>query len=469
MSIDSSSRVAVLDLTHGGIVLARTLSDFVKSVTAIDVYKTLDPEILESLGNEGIKTSVEPIDVSGFDIIVAPVHLDSNYPMLIGAVGKGIPVITHHEAAGGILSQLYGKALENKTLIELTGTKAKTSTAHLLAGILSRDRKVVSHTSRGVEDWSTGSVLKKGLSITPASILNVMDAVADAKLEPDVIIFEISLGGTGYADIGVITTISNDYRIANGTGKASDAKRQMILNAKPKSTLVVNHDALKYFGACRRDVDMVSFSDEVVASCNVYYEDINEDMSRNGATIAYFIGKKHGKIRILPSTDYDISSYKIAFVCATAVALAMGVDANAVEEAIRDFRGAEGRMRKTGLEGRILIDNSNSGMDIITAEKALSFAKARGEEQGGKLVMVLGEEARQVCEGLDPAGVRRFVEKYRDELDAIVLVGERMMPFAHDYASDNMYYADSLEAGIRVAAGLTGEKDTILSCVKCFR
>ncbi|MCX9013229.1 MAG: coenzyme F430 synthase, partial [Candidatus Methanoperedens sp.] len=208
MSIDSSSRVAVLDLTHGGIVLARTLSDFVKSVTAIDVYKTLDPEILESLGNEGIKTSVEPIDVSGFDIIVAPVHLDSNYPMLIGAVGKGIPVITHHEAAGGILSQLYGKALENKTLIELTGTKAKTSTAHLLAGILSRDRKVVSHTSRGVEDWSTGSVLKKGLSITPASILNVMDAVADAKLEPDVIIFEISLGGTGYADIGVITTIS---------------------------------------------------------------------------------------------------------------------------------------------------------------------------------------------------------------------------------------------------------------------
>ncbi|MCX9013953.1 MAG: coenzyme F430 synthase, partial [Candidatus Methanoperedens sp.] len=76
---------------------------------------------------------------------------------------------------------------------------------------------------------------------------------------------------------------------------------------------------------------------------------------------------------------------------------------------------------------------------------------------------------RQVCEGLDPAGVRRFVEKYRDELDAIVLVGERMMPFAHDYASDNMYYADSLEAGIRVAAGLTGEKDTILSCVKCFR
>ncbi|MFU8766969.1 MAG: coenzyme F430 synthase [Candidatus Methanoperedens sp.] len=465
MRIDSSSRVAVLDLTHGGLVLARKLKDIAGSVTAVDVYKTSGSDVLGNLEKDGIATFLEATDVSGFDILVAPVHLKPSHPMLIAAKVKGIPVITHHEAAGEVLSQLFGKVLEDKTVIEITGTKAKTSTAHLLAGILSKNRKVVSHTSRGVEDWNTGKVLKKGLSITPASILSAMDAVREAKLEPDVYIFEISLGGTGCADTGVITTISNDYRIANGTARASEAKRQMILNAKPRSKLVVNHDALKYFGACRRDVELVSFSDELVSSCNVYYEDI----SSNGAIIAYFIGKKHGKIRIIPSHDYDITSYKIAFVCATAVALSMGVDAGIIEKVILDFRGAEGRMRKTQLSGRTLIDNSNSGMDIRTAEKALSYSKQQVVGQGEKIIMVLGEEARQVCEGLDPAGVRRFVEKYSGELDALVLVGDRMKPVFRDYSGDKMYYADSLEAGIQLAEGLTDEKDIILSCVKCFR
>ena len=69
MHIDSSSRVAVLDLTHGGIVLARKLKDIAGSVVAVDVYKTLDSDVLESLGKEGIKTFLEPIDVSDFDII----------------------------------------------------------------------------------------------------------------------------------------------------------------------------------------------------------------------------------------------------------------------------------------------------------------------------------------------------------------------------------------------------------------
>ena len=170
---------------------------------------------------------------------------------------------------------LSGYDLKNKTLIELTGTKAKTSTAILLADILSREKKVVSHTSRGLEDWSTRTIIRKGLSITPASILTALDAVDDAGIEFDVFISEISLGGTGSADIGIITTIANDYKIANNTRLASDAKRRMILDARPGSILVVNNDALRFFGACRRDINVISFTDSVNASCNVYYESMD--------------------------------------------------------------------------------------------------------------------------------------------------------------------------------------------------
>ena len=456
MIFDSSSRVAVLDLTHGGAVIARKLKKIAASVSAIDVYKTLSQSSLDELENEGIKTSCEPLNASDFDLIIAPVHLDPGYPMLSDAALNNVPVLSHHQAVGQILSG----SLKNKIIVEITGTKAKTSTAIILAGILSGKKKVISHTSRGLEDWSTGTIVRKGLSITPASILTALDAVKESGIAFEVLVAEVSLGGTGFADVGIITTIANDYKIASNTGLASNAKRRMILDARPGSKIVVNNDALRSFGACRRDIDLVSFTDSVNASCNVYYETLDE----KGGTIAYFLGKEHGRIRIPRSRDYDITSYKTAFVCATAAAIAMNISASAIEKTLAEFRGAEGRMKKKLVEGRIFIDNSNSGMDIRTAEKALAYSKNEGE----RIVMVLGEEAKEVCEGLDPAGVERFIQKHINELSALILVGERMKPLV-EYDPGKIHHADDLPGGIELAKSLAREKDIILSCVKCFR
>jgi len=453
MLLKKKTKIAVLDLTHGGAVIARKLTKFAGSVTGVDVYKTLTMESLNELENEGIKTSTVPRDPLDFDIIIAPVHLDPGYPMI--AATQNIPVLSHHQAVGQILSTYD---LTDKTFIELTGTKAKTSTAILLADIISKKKKVVSHTSRGLEEWSKGEIIKKGLSITPASILTALDAVNDAGIDFDVFIAEVSIGGTGYADIGIITTIENDYKIANNTKLASDSKRRMILDAKPGSKLVVNNDALRFFGACRRDIEIISFTDSVNASCNVYYENLD----KKGGTIAYFLGREHGKIHIKEALDYDITSYKTAFVCATAVALTLDIDAESIERAFLGFKGAQGRMTKKSVGGRIIIDNSNSGMDIRTAQKALKYA----QEERGRIVMVLGEEAKEVCEGLDPAGVERFIKDHIKELGALVLVGVRMKPLAKDA---KIYYADDLPGGIGLAKSLTKEKDIILSCVKCFR
>jgi UDP-N-acetylmuramyl pentapeptide synthase len=456
--LKKSSTIAVLDLTHGGAVIARKLTKLTGSVTGVDVYRTLDPESLNELENEGIKTSTEPLDPLDFDLLIAPVHLDPGYPMLAGAATRNIPVLSHHQAVGQILSTYD---LTNKTLIELTGTKAKTSTSILLADILSAKKKVISHTSRGLEDRITGTIIKKGLSITPASILTALDAVNDAGVDFDVFIAEVSIGGTGYADIGIITTIANDYKIANNTKLASDAKRRMILDAKPASKLVVNNDALRFFGVCRRDIEVISFTDSVNATCNVYFEDFD----KKGGTIAYFLGKENGKIHIREALDYDIHSYKTAFVCATAAALALDIDADTIERAFLGFKGAQGRMTKKSVDGRIIIDNSNSGMDIRTAQKALKYA----QEKEGRIVMVLGEEAKEVCEGLDPSGVERFINNHITELGALVLVGERMKPLAKDSKDAKIYYAGDLPGGIELAKSLTKEKDIILSCVKCFR
>jgi len=230
-----NSRIAVLDLTHGGDVIARKLKNIAASVAGIDVYNTLTPDELEALETEGIRTSKAPLKARDFDILITPVHLDPNYPMLAEAKKNNIPIVSHHAAVGEILSGRQKDGI----IIEITGTRAKTSTALLLAEMLSREKKVVSHTSRGVEDWSARRIIKQGLSITPASILPAMEAIDENGLKPDVIIFEVSLGGTGSADIGVITTIADDYKIANNTRLASDAKRRMILDANRGALLLL--------------------------------------------------------------------------------------------------------------------------------------------------------------------------------------------------------------------------------------
>ena len=142
----------------------------------------------------------------------------------------------------------------------------------------------------------------------------------------------------------------------------------------------------------------------------------------------------------------------------------MGIDPETIERTFSGFEGAEGRMKKRSFNGRILIDNSNSGMDIKTAETALEYSK----KWGGNNVMVLGEEAKEVCEGLDPAGVGTFIKEHINDLSALVLIGERMKGFVERDPA-KIHHANDLSAGIELAASLTHEKDIILSCVKCFR
>ncbi len=109
----SNKDVAVLDLTHGGIPLARSIVNQANSVTAIDVYGTIDKEVLLDLEKDEIiiKDNLNSIDL---DLIVAPVHMD---PALMPDL-LSCPVITHHMAVGELL--LNG--IKGSGIIEITGT-----------------------------------------------------------------------------------------------------------------------------------------------------------------------------------------------------------------------------------------------------------------------------------------------------------------------------------------------------------
>jgi UDP-N-acetylmuramyl pentapeptide synthase len=176
------------------------------------------------------------------------------------------------------------------------------------------------------------------------------------------------------------------------------------------------------------------------------------------------ISSAEGKSSLRPG--YNSSAYRTAFVAASAAALELGVERKAVVSVLEEFRGLSGRMQEKELNGVALVDNSNSGMDILSAEKALEYVLLKKkDEKKGSIILVLGEEASQVCEGLPPVSVQGFVEKFGTKCRYIILVGERMKAVA----ATNISYAGSLPDGLSKASELAGAEDIILSSVKCFR
>jgi len=522
-------KFAVLDLTHGGIPIAKSLAAAGNEVSGIDVYCTVKPETLLELEEKyGIHCSKTPLSTSGFDLIVAPVHLDPTYSMLVEARAQKKNILSHHEIVGEILKG--DSRLSGIKTVEVTGVKAKTSTASLLADMLSRQFEVVLHTSRGLEYWKAGtsSLIYKGLSITPGSILVAVEKAFEAGLRPDFFIFEISIGGTGTADLGILTTLSPDYGIANNTALASEAKLQLIRNAKPKSILLINAGAEKALKAAKKDqVKVLTFKDpfndqvsetsgqiadfvletgpgtsaQSVPSKLVMPSDLpgpGEPSGLSGSTslsdsstsaglsdssmpadstefqasptssgsgIRFMHrGKKILSASLCPG--YNVSAYRTAFVAASAAALELGTKPESIISAIEGFRGLSGRMQETEMNGVSLIDNSNSGMDILSAEKALDYAllKRKDEKKKG-IILVLGEEASQVCEGLPPELVQGFVEKFGAKCKQVILVGERMKVVNEK----NVSYARNLPEGLSKASEFAGGDDIILSSVKCFR
>ncbi len=461
--------IAVLDLTHAGIIIAKKFAELGFNVTAVDVYRTVEESILSGLTNEhGIVCYREPVDVDvdGFDLVVSPVHLDPGYPVLADAVKKGIDIITHHMATGIILSMEDFSV--SSTVIEVTGSKAKTSSASLMAEMLSQKMKVILHTSKGLEIWESGHsrTLYQGLSIAPGSMLLAVDKLKEMGIDADCYIFEVSIGLTGFADVGVITTLEPDYLIAASSSNASDSKVSVLSYARAEEVFFLNAGDPKALGMAEKNKrTFFTFADSEYTDTDVTYTDVVADVKAEVLEGTLVLRYSESILSPVLDPDYDAGSYATAFAASSAVAIQMGVPLDDISRVLASFRGLQGRMQEKELSGRRLIDNSNSGMDIRSAERSLDHALKKLDQDPSGVIMVLGEEAEQVCEGLSPEDVSGFVKRRGKDISRIILVGARMK----GRGSENTLYAPGLDEGLKKASDISSENDIILSCVKCFR
>jgi coenzyme F430 synthetase len=405
------SRVAVLDTIHGAAIIARLMVESGLQAEAFEVYHHIP-------------------DLRDYDLVAAPVHLAPGNPALSQARKAKKKIITHHQAVGELLGGRKDPSME---VFEVTGTHSKTSTVLLLAMILSWQKKVLSHTTRGLEIWQDGkaSLVEKGLSITPGNVIRATEASRDHGASA--LICEISLGGTGLADYGIITGLSGDYPIANATKWASTAKLQMLSLAKNGARILANTDA-------RLSPD-VSFA----RGGSVY---VRPD--------SLIFDKE--EVRLDLGDDLDFLGYETAIAAAAAAAKLAGIPMGMIAMALSGFDGFSGRMKIKRRPNQTFFDSSNSGLKVRDVARALDRAC------GSDLVVVVGEESETVCEGMNIPALSDLLRQRKSEMAKLILVGERLLPLAEELGAAT---AENLQHGLEIAQEESPKR--LLSCVKCFR
>ena len=488
-------KIAVFDINHGGLSIADRLFKNGIAVAAFDVYRK------KSQKNPGASADTCAFPVSAdlndltkdYDIVCLPVHLSPENEFAKKAAELGIPTMTHHEMVGRLLKT--NPVIADRYLIEITGARGKTSTAVLLARMLSYKNRILLHTSEGLTIWENGEYdwIEHGISITPAYIPDLVQTAFDRKIQPEIFIFEVSLGFTGAQDIGILTDAQPDYKIAGGTISSTSAKMNMVSRSKQNGAFVINYRDLEIFeNYVREDQEQIVFDDSGAAVEENTPTDIylNISIGKDGEPAAEIESSRTGIFfRAELGGGYDIDSYKTAMAAAVAAALELDIPEAAIADVISNFSGVKGRMREYIKDGRLIMDNSNSGLTVSAAAAALEYMQDKYLDKKSidydtdierAITAVIGADDKTVCEGLNPREVEEWIFKYGKEIQNLILVGAEIEEYMKTRAGgenhdedENIFrhavYAENYKNGFQKALELSEEGGIIISAVKCFR
>jgi UDP-N-acetylmuramyl pentapeptide synthase len=346
--------ILVLDTIHGGKAIADAFTVRGDRVDCVDVYR----------GHGGIdaKTAIS----RDYDLVVAPVHLDPDHPLLHFSKA---PLITHHEAVRHLL-----KANVPEPMIEITGTKGKTTTAHALAFLM--PGKGILHTSSGTYLFPERRWLSRS-SITPGSVLAAAMSARDIH---GWLIVEESLGITCLGNLGIISS-GEDYSFAAGKKSALASK---IASAKDcKNLLLAQNIQTDHAG------HVVHIED--VARCE-------------GAECTISIGKKRSRFS---NPLLAIPGYQTSLVLAAAAAMILGIDPSPLSS----FTAVPGRMSVSHDKGLLVVDNANSGTNLDTTLAAAQYA--RNICGNNEITLVIGQEEGDgaVCEGFSFDQIKAAIDQ----------------------------------------------------------
>ena len=304
-------------------------------------------------------------------------------------------------------------------VVEVTGSFGKTSTIWAAISVLKNRYSILAMTSDGIFhiNESATTQLAERVSTTPA---NIIKAVRLCREKIDLAMFEVSLGGTGLADLGIIKNVYDNYPIAEGTSRACDAKLSMIKEARPNSSVLVNADDPLLRGLS--DAQMFSsFGREVeVRADNVM---VNDGGIRFEAFFSNFRDSRgslvSGKHRIQASPRLVGRQHVENLLVASAIAVFFGADENDVAQ-LRSFNGVGDKMVLDNPHNPTKVLNISSSIGPLSLERAI---KDFLEVFGPPVSLCIGGKIKTTC---GSANLKEFADVITGfhELNPVALFGE---------------------------------------------
>jgi hypothetical protein len=404
--------ILVLDTIHGGKAIGEAFAARGDHVDCVDVYR----------GQSGV--DVKSAMARDYDLVVAPVHLDPDHPLLHFSKA---PVITHHE---GVRQLLDGNIPE--PMIEITGAKGKTTTAHALAFLMAGNG--ILHTSSGTYLFPEKKWLSRS-SITPGSVLAAAKSARDIR---GWLIVEESLGITCLGNLGIITS-NGDYSFAAGKKSALASK---IASAKGcKNLLLAQNIQTDHAG------HVVHIED--VARCE-------------GDECTIILGKKTSRFS---NPLLAIPGYQTSLVLAAVAAMILGVDPSPLSS----FTAVPGRMSVSYDRGLLVIDNANSGTNLATTLEAAQYARSISGNDAITLVIGQEEGDGAVCEGFSIDQIKAAIDQIRPvqvvRVGRVPEAGPPEFPKSEPFISA---YSTTLKEAYDTALAITGTGSIVLA-VKTWR
>ena len=371
-------KVLILDMTHGGAVLAERFLKRGDEVTCVDVYHIGTKELKDSVRAMGARVE-ETVPQEEYDLHVAPMHCPDSF--LGGAKCK--------ERMS--FSKAVNLFIDKKTFrIEVTGVKGKTSTCYILSHILSGSgKKVFLHSSRGQGPWENGHKIQCLKSIAPVSLVELPDEGYDC------IIAEVSLGGSGKADIAVITNLIEDYGIAKNSRKASQAKAEIFAD----KVNIVKDDELdlwKSFGNYR----FTTFGKNMkVVGTPAIGKAIDVEFTYKGKKERSTLDPSYMSLQYIPSFDIVLK------ICET-----MDISVDAVIKGISTFKGVPGRGEISKEGDRWYVRDRNPGISHMSIGMTLECLKTMNCLDNA--LAVIDPVSKKVCDKMDVDQMKAVAAKY---------------------------------------------------------
>lgn len=449
MNLKEATGILVLDTIHGAEIIAEELKELGKQAEVFDPYHQSFSKALD------------------YDLVIAPVHLNPNFEVVKQALKMEIPFMSHHKAVKEIarLKNLF----RDTKVVEVTGTVGKTAVCELTCQLLkNKNAKVLSHTSSVTRFQSAGGEVQfPRIGGAPANVLKVMRIASEKKLKPEIAVFEISLGLTGIGDVGVITSLEADYRIAGGTKDASAAKIASIQNyadeiegGNRSSAVIVLPDSFAETQENRKD-ELKGFNTNFFGATakNLWLDDTEHKVffdglkTVNGDSVS-------GGMKFNFEAGFYGDYYRNSLEASFCTVLSLGIPPERVNTG--DISAVRGRLKVESRKGRFLIDNSNSGTKLTFLDEITEMARRYSD----KIILIVGVESEYVCEGVNEEELKEVVANVARDFVEIIIVGAE---FKDKIEGKTVFFSDTLDAALEKAVSDSEEGYVIISNVKTWR